>query len=80
MGVLHPKSENKISQPKTKAHSKNTSTAQVSTIARQKINASHSPTIQIQTKNLKAYKSLPTLLSKQQIILDISKWADISCV
>ena len=66
-GCASPKNENKISKPSPKAQKNNTSTAKVSTIAKQKINVSHSPTIQIQTENLSAYNALPTLYQNNNL-------------
>ena len=60
-GCAAPKNENKISKPENNTQAKLTSTGKVSAITKQKINTSYSPTIQIQTKNIKAYKTLPAL-------------------
>lgn len=61
-GCAAPKQENKIGKPKTKAQTQQASSTKVSNITRQKIQASkYSPTIQIQTKNIKVYKTLPNL-------------------
>ncbi len=61
-GCAAPKQENKIGKAEPKAQTQQASTTKVSNITRQKIQASkYATTIQIQTKNIKAYKTLPNL-------------------
>lgn len=69
-----PKQENLIKDSQTPAKTEPTSSKKVSKIANQKIHSStYIPTIQIQTKNIKADKSLPTLYSENSYTL---YWVD----